>query len=114
MLGADVPLPRVTRLVTGQDNDFTRALCELLQHAPRIAARHSHRNPSIDRCQSASRLLGAGSALDGLPYRLDIDAERRQHAGRLVIVSHRCEIAETELRPTITEGGRQQPPAATG
>jgi hypothetical protein len=43
MLGADVPLPGVTRLFAGQDKDFTRAICEPLQHISRIAARNARR-----------------------------------------------------------------------
>jgi len=114
MLGADVPLPGVTRLVAGQDNDLTRAICEPLPHTFRIAARHAHRKSGTGRRASTSRLLMGAVPRDRLTHRLNIDAKQHQRASRLLIVSHRRqEIPETELRPTVTEGAaagsRQQP-----
>jgi hypothetical protein len=51
MLGADVPLPGVTSLFAGQDEDFTRVMCEPLQHNSRIAAHHARRKIRVRAVQ---------------------------------------------------------------
>ncbi len=97
MLGAHAPLPRGPSLLIGQHENHWRAIAEALQRASRIAARHRLANVESGRA-SGSRLLGDAAPLDRFTHRLNVDAERRQSARCLHILSQRRkEIAHPEL-----------------
>ena len=105
---ADTGRPDTPRDRRGQDRSLTpRRWTVRGDVAAGLLARSATTDQAADSSVVPSREIASRIACN-------IDAERRQHARRLLIVSQRREeIAETELRPTVADGAaagsRHQP-----